>query len=159
MFIHRWWLVCSHTSAKNAWLSLPCSTALFYLKVCQLLKHFRDTNYSEVSGGLQQSGVALKPLFPNDILLFISQAKHGRKKSKQSPKIPNRCFQVPAVHISAVSKLQFSPAASFLCGVRRRMKAFFFPCSRSAAWRNGLCGSMSSQNWTEPSAHLSISLF
>lgn len=63
------------------------------------------------------------------------------------------------VHIFPASKLQFSsPAASFCCGVWEQMKAFFFPWSRSAAWRNGLCGTTSSQNWTECSAHLSISL-
>lgn len=43
--------------------------------------------------------------------------------------------------------------------LRENESIFSSPWSRSAAWRNGLCGSTSSQNWTEPSAHLSISLF
>jgi len=59
---------------------LPYSIALFYLKICQLLKHFSDTNYSKVSVGLQP----LKPLFPNEILLFINPAKQRRKKKKET---------------------------------------------------------------------------
>jgi len=79
-----------------------------------------------VSGGLQQSGVAHQPLFPKDILLFISQGKQrGKKQTVHKPKVPNQCFRLPMVHNFPISKLQFRPAVSFVCGILKGMKAFF----------------------------------
>lgn len=132
-------------------MNLPCSIAVFHLKICQLLKPFRDTHYSLVSGGLLQSGVALKPLLPNDILLFLSQEKQ-RENCPKNPKpmlfgswwftsflFPNCSLVVLLLHFAVVFESKW--------------KHFFFPWSRSAAWSMGLCGS------TSHSAHLSISLY
>ena len=103
MFTYWWKPVC------RAFQSLSFRIAAFLLKICQLLKHFRDTNYSWVSGGLQRSRVALQPLSPNDILLFISLGK--KKQTVSEPKIPNRCFQVPMVHIFPSSQIAVLSAA------------------------------------------------
>lgn len=82
---------------------------------------------------LQQSGVAHQPLSPNDILLFIIRWNGGKKKQTVlKPKVPNHCFQLPAVHNVTVFKLQLSPAVSFLCGIWKGTKAFFFFSSSSS---------------------------
>lgn len=89
---------------------------------------------------------------------YIVIYKPGKKQTFPMPTILNQCFWVPMVHIFPVSKLQFSPAASFVCGVWKRMKAFFLPLSRSAARRNGLCGSVVSEldRTICPSLHLPL---
>lgn len=95
--------------------------------------------------------------FPQWYIVIYKPGKiEEKKQTVPKPKIQNQCFWVPMVHIFPVSKLQFSPAASFVCGVWKRMKAFFFPWSRSAAWRNGLCGTVACRLRTGLS-HLPIS--
>lgn len=86
-------------------------------------------------------GVALQPLFLNDRLLFISL----EKERECTPKNPKPMLS--GLHGSHLPLLQI--AVYSCCFVRLWWKHF-----SSARTEKVGCGSTSSQNWTEPSAHL-----
>lgn len=111
------------------------------------LKHVSYWNFSEIQITARSVVVCSEAKwhfshFSQWYIVIYKPWKIEGKKAVPKPKIQTQCFWVPMVHIFPVSKLQFSPAASFACGVWKRMKAFFFPWSRSAAWRNGPCGTV-----------------
>lgn len=133
-----------HPPVKSAVMEEPPRTSLAALHspTVELVGLLRDTHYSAVSGGLHQSTVALKPLLPNDILLFISLAKHTEHRAKKNPK-PMLCFSLPlfftAVFRSKWNRFSFSPRAG-QSAERRNSFSFFFVAA-----------------WTEHFAHLSVS--
>lgn len=133
-----------HPLVKSAVVEEPprISLAALHSSTSKLVGLLRDTHYSAVNGGLHQSTVALKPLLPNDILLFISLAKLTKHWAQKNPK-PTLCFSLPifSLRCFTANESVFLPPGAGQSAERR--DSFFFFAAAAAR--------------TEYFAHLSVS--
>lgn len=149
MFIHWWQLVCSHGKYVDELLTTSLAVLHSSTSVIQTFQRYT------LQLGQLWFAAKLSGTLATSLQWYIVIYKPGKLEGKLSQKSQTgvfwsqwfTCFPLP--NCSLVLPSHF--AVVFEC----KWKHF---STLEAAERNGLCGSTSSQNWTERSAHLSISL-